>query len=269
MYSNIVEIRRQFEIPVNTQLGGKMPSDLFDDFFTYLSSFSITSNLCDLPLELEAIVMKLFTFVYNGQSGEDLSQVHAECYENASMHIMASHYNRLFVSLERQMYNLDLIFRAMHISETIIHRIKRHRFSSVCAKPLTQLQNCGQCTGYLKFKPCLFYCLNVFKGCLADVADVHREFQLLTKALSDIPDDILGTFQPDRFIGDSLLHFIELTEDLTTRDIKTEVSCTIPSTLYGCTDNAWKMCPPCIYCKCMVYFIPETIFSLNITQSST
>ena len=235
MYSNFIEIRRQLEIPINHQLDGKLPSDLFDDFFSYLSSFSVTSDLCDLSLELEAIMLKLFTFVYDAQYGENLSRVHAyaECYENVSMHIMTSHYNRLFVALERQMYNLDLIFRAMHSSETIVQRLKKHRFSSVCTKPLTQLQNCGHCTGYAGFKPCLFYCLNVFKGCFADVADVAREFQLLTKALSDIPDDILGTFQPERFIGDSLAYFIQLTEDLTSRDLKREVSYTCMHVSHG------------------------------------
>ena len=221
--TSLSEIRRQLETPLNNSLNGTLPSDLFDRFFSYLSSFSVTSNLCDLSFELEAIMLKLCRFVVDTKYGEDLSQVHAEYYENVSM---TSHYNRLFDTLERQMYNLDVIFRAMHSSETIVQRLKKHRFSSVCTKPLTQLQNCGHCTGYVKFKPCLYYCLNVFKGCFADVADVAREFQLLTKALSDIPNDILGTFQPERFIGDSLIYFIQLTEDLTTRDLKREVSYT-------------------------------------------
>ena len=231
MYSNFRETRRQLEGPINNILHEKMPKKLFNDFFSYLSSFAITSDLCDLSEELNAIMLKLFTLVYEGKQEEvqeepqreSLRQMHPQCYKNVSTQIMESFYNELFNKLERQLYNLDLIYRAMELSEIVLERLKTHQFSPECTKPMTQLQNCGQCTGYFKFKPCLFYCINVFRGCLADVADIHEEFQLLTKALSDIPDDILPTFQPNVFIANSLHLFIELATDLMDRDLRREV----------------------------------------------
>ena len=231
MFSNFLETRRQLESPINSVLHQKMPKKMFNDFFSYLSSFAITSDLCDLSLELNAIMLKLFTHVYEGQqdqdkleADEDLRQTHPQCYRNVSMQIMENFYNDLFNKLERQLYNLDLIYRAMEMSETVLERLKTHQFSSECIKPMTQLQNCGQCSGFYTFKPCLFYCINVFRGCLADVVDIHDEFRLMTKALSDIPDDILPTFQPSVFIGNSLHLFIDLAEDLMARDLRKEVS---------------------------------------------
>ena len=225
MYSQFAEIRRQLEIPLNTLLEGKLDIHLLDSFFSYLNSFPITSDLCDLPLYLGSVMNDIFDSVYGGQQGDSLQDTHPECYHNVSTQIMETTYEELFVKLERQLYNLDLIYRAMFISEEVLESIKRHRLSPECTKPLTQLQNCGQCTGYYKFKPCLFYCMNVFRGCFADVADIHQEFTLLTRALSDIPDDILGTFQPHIFIRDSLVYLVHLFEDLLERDLKTEVSC--------------------------------------------
>ena len=223
MYSNFVEIKRQLEIPVRNLLDNKMPEDLFRDFFQYLSSFSVVSDLCVLPLELTAVTSKIFDVVYDAQPGESLRETHTTCYQNVSTQLMSETYERLFNGLERQLYNLDLIFRAMQISETVLEGLKRHRFATECTKPLTQMFNCAQCTGYFLFKPCLFYCMNVLRGCFADVADVHKDFQLMTKALSDIPDDILGTFQPEVFIKDSLTHFVNLVEDLRALDLKSEV----------------------------------------------
>ena len=223
MFTNFIEIRRQLEIPIRTQLDNEMPEDLFSDFFQYLSSFSVVSDLCDLPLELNAIMSKIFDFIYDFQPGESLRETHSKCYQNVSVQLMSETYERLFNGLERQMYNLDLIFRSMQMSEIVLERLKRHRFSTECTKPLTQLFNCAQCTGYFLFKPCLFYCMNVFRGCFADIADLHKEFRLMTKALSDIPDYILGTFQPDIFIKDSLTHFINLVDDLKSRDLQFEV----------------------------------------------
>ena len=224
VYSNFKEIRRQLEIPVKILLDDKMPEDLFDNFFTYLSSFSVTSDLCDLPLHLTAIMSRVFDFIHDAQSGVSLRDVRTECYLNVSVQLMSETYERLFAGLERQLYNLDLIFRAMKISEFTLQRLKEHRFSAECTKPLTQLYNCGQCTGYFTFKPCLFYCMNVLRGCFSDVADIHKDFRLMTKALSDVPDSILGTFQPEVFIKDSLIHFVNLVEDLKERNLKSEVS---------------------------------------------
>lgn len=149
---------------------------------------------------------------------------HSECYHNVSTQIMENFYEELFNKLERQLYNLDLIYRSMQISGTVLDRIKQHQFSPACTKPLTQLQNCGHCSGYSKFKPCLFYCINLLRGCFADIADIHYEFQLLTKALSDIPDDILPTFQPTTFIQESLHILIDLVRVLSQRNLKDEVS---------------------------------------------
>ena len=223
VYSNFLEVRRQLEIPVRNLLDGKLPADLFDDFFIYLSSFLVSSDLCDLPLQLNSVMSKIFDFIYDAQPGESMRETHTECYGNFSTHIMSDIYERLFPRLERQVYNLDLIFRAMQMSELVIEELLDHRFSSVCTKPLTQLQNCGKCSGYSTFKPCLFYCMNILRGCFADIADVHKEFRLMTKALSDIPDDILGTFQPEVFIKESLIHFVSLVEGLRERNLKSEV----------------------------------------------
>lgn len=222
--SNFIEMRRQLEIPINSIVEGKLGKKLFDDLFSYLSGFPFTSDICNLDLELEAVMLKLFNFVYDIQAGLDVRQTRSKCYYNVSTQIMENIYEELFSKLERQVYNLDLIQRAMQMSGTIVESLSRHQFSSVCTKPLTQLQNCGHCSGYSKFKPCLFYCINLLRGCFADVADIHEEFRLLTKALSDIPDDILPTFRPTTFIQDSLRHLIDLVRDLWSRNLKDEVS---------------------------------------------
>lgn len=217
-------MRRQFEIPINAALDKKLPSKFFDDFFSYLSSFLITSDLCQLTVQLKTVMFKFFNFIYDIKDGENLRQTHSKCYRNVSMQIMENIFEEIFNKLERQLYNLDLIFRAMQMSEIVLQRIARHQFSPECIKPLTQLQNCAHCTGYFEFKPCLFYCINVFRGCFADVAGIHQEFQLMIKALSDIPDEILPSLEPAAFIRSSLHYFLDLAEDLRNRDLKHEVS---------------------------------------------
>ena len=216
-------MRRWLEIPINDLFDGKLEEGFFDDFFGYLNSFLVQSDLCELPQQLKLVMLKLFDFAYEAQQG-DRRFSRGECYRNVSTQIMESVFHELFNKLERQLYNLDLIFRTMQMSETVIEKIKQHHFSPECTRPLTQLQYCGKCTGFYRFKPCLFYCMNVFRGCFADIADVQREFQLMTKALSDIPDEVLPMFQPAAFIQESLHYFVDLATDLRERDLKAEVS---------------------------------------------
>ena len=46
--ATFTEVRRQFETPLNRALNTNLNANLFDEFFNYLSSFLITSDLCDL-----------------------------------------------------------------------------------------------------------------------------------------------------------------------------------------------------------------------------
>ena len=223
MYARFAEIRRQLEIPLNRLLDNKLDAHLLDEFFSYLNSFPFLSDICDLSQYVDSVMDDIFDFVYSGQSGTNLKDTHPECYRNVSHQIMESLNEELFMKLERQVYNLDLIYRALLISEEVLGSLRKHRFSSECTKPLTQLQNCAQCTGYFSFKPCLFYCINVLRGCFADVADIYHEFRLLTNALSDIPDDVLVTFQPEAFIRESLENLVHLVEGLLERNLRTEV----------------------------------------------
>ena len=220
MYSTFMEMQRQLTNHVSNELDNKLPLDFFQQFFHYLSSFLVSSDLCDLPMELQTVMRNMFDFIYSAQQGENL---HSDCYLNVSAQIMEPFYQGLFIGLERQLYNLDLIFRAMKVAEDLVKRMRYHRFAPECLKPFSQLQYCTHCTGYSKFKPCLFFCINVFRGCFADIADLHRDFQHMFNVLSVIPDELLPMFQPEIFIRDSLHYFVELAKELIDRNLKNEV----------------------------------------------
>ena len=77
--ATFTEVRRQFETPLNRALNTNLNANLFDEFFNYLSSFLITSDLCDLSY-LHSIMNDIFDFVHNGQQGDNLRETYPECY---------------------------------------------------------------------------------------------------------------------------------------------------------------------------------------------
>ena len=221
MGSIFSEVQRQLETHVRLELDNKLPINFFQEFFDYLSRFLITSELCDLSRHVETVTHKLFNFIYSTQGGNDL---HSNCFLNVSTEIMAPFHEGLLTGLQRQLYNVDLIFRAFRLAESVAKKIQHHKFAPECLQPLTQVRYCAYCTGYYKFKPCLFFCLNVFRGCFADIADLYRDYQRMVNALSVVQLEILPTLQPATFIAGSLHYLVELAKDLKQRNIQKEVS---------------------------------------------
>ena len=224
MHSNFVEIERVLTISINEELDNKLPIKFFEDFFSYLNAFLFEADICQLPSQLKTITNKIFDFVYNAQQGKNLRSSHPTCYRNVSEQMMEPFHDQLFNGLERPLYNIDLIFKAMKHSETLVKRIRSFHISSECIKPFTQLQYCAKCTGYFNFKPCLHFCLNVFRGCFADIADLYDDFQLMIRTLRDVPSDIFPSFRPQVFVRQSLQGFIDLARYLRARNLRTEVS---------------------------------------------
>ncbi|XP_072770793.1 glypican-1-like [Nerophis lumbriciformis] len=65
------------------------------------------------------------------------------------------------------------------ISGEVVRKVSQVSLSPECVKALMKLVYCPHCRGLASVKPCANYCSNVMKGCLANQADLHPEWQNL------------------------------------------------------------------------------------------
>uniref|UniRef100_A0A8C7V4T3 Glypican 5c n=1 Tax=Oncorhynchus mykiss TaxID=8022 RepID=A0A8C7V4T3_ONCMY len=61
-----------------------------------------------------------------------------------------------------------------------------------CLRGLTKMQYCSHCRGLTLIKPCMGYCLNVMRGCLASVAELDGPWRRYVAALEELTHAVAG-----------------------------------------------------------------------------
>lgn len=231
VYSTLTEVRRQLEIEVNQTLNYHLPKDAFTSLFNYFAEFLYTPDLCPLAGTLQSVIQELFKAVYIGQGGMDMksSPERMSCFRNASNSFTFLHLQEILTPLERQLYDLKLFVDSLKMAEEIMHTVRGHTFSRSCMNALPRLKYCAYCAGFKRFKPCLFFCLNTLRGCVADVAEIHQDFSHFLTALKTMSRDFSLEWQPEAVISNSLHYFVTLSTTLKTTDLRAWVSITFPN----------------------------------------
>lgn len=113
---------------------------------------------------------------------------------------------------------LSLIVEAINTTDHLM-------INGKCKDQMTHLQFCSHCESYVEQKPCRGFCLNVMRGCLAQLSTLTPEWEglikrgvLLEGGMSQTNDieKILGSL--DRNIDAALMHALE-SEDLYDRNV--------------------------------------------------
>lgn len=221
VYSTLTEIQRQLEIEVNQTLNNLLPKNTFQPLFDYFIQFLYTPDLCPLAGNIQSIIQELFKVVYEEQGGDEMNSnaVKLRCFRNASNSFTFLYLQDILTPLERQLHELKVFIESLKTAEEIMHAVRGHSFSDTCVHALMKLKYCAYCGGFTKFKPCLFFCLNTLRGCLADIAEISREFSPFLTALRKVSRDFPSNWQPEVFIANSLRNFATLSRTLKTTDL--------------------------------------------------
>ncbi|XP_036416741.1 glypican-5a [Colossoma macropomum] len=80
-----------------------------------------------------------------------------------------------------------VLLQALHLGVEVINTTDHLQLSRECRKALLRMSYCPHCQALISSRPCMGYCLNVLRGCLASLAEVDshwREFVRSLEALS-------------------------------------------------------------------------------------
>ncbi|XP_060716736.1 glypican-5a [Tachysurus vachellii] len=90
--------------------------------------------------------------------------------------------------------------QAMHLAVEVINTTDHVQASRDCRYALMRMRYCPLCQALVDSKPCMGYCLNVLRGCLAGLAEVDAHWQEFVRSL-----EALVTRMQD---GDELEHVL-------------------------------------------------------------
>ncbi|XP_006780389.1 glypican-5a [Neolamprologus brichardi] len=187
------------------------------ELFTDISLFLLGSEFSVDEL-VQRFFDALFPLVYDHLISPSLGGVslgHAECVRSLSRSVrpFGGVPGDLADQIARSGVSGKLLLQALHLGIEVINTTDHLQLSRECRRALLKMHYCPHCQGLTQSKPCMGYCINVMRGCLASMAeiDIHwREFVRSLEGLSarmhgpqDLEQVLLGIH---RLVRDAVRH---------------------------------------------------------------
>lgn len=187
------------------------------EFFTDVGLFVLGSEL-SLEEASHRFFDALFPLVYERLVEPGLSRLspaYSECVRAACRDLVpyGGAPGRLATHISRASLPGRVFLQALHLGIEVINTTDHIQLSRECRRGLLRMSYCPHCQGLTASKPCMGYCLNVVRGCLASLAEVDahwREFVRSLETLStrmhgaqDLEQVLLGVH---RLVRDAVAH---------------------------------------------------------------
>ncbi|XP_062902210.1 glypican-5b isoform X1 [Mobula hypostoma] len=175
----------------------KEASEVVKGFFTDISLYVL-----DLDASIEDIVLSffdsLFPLVFNRLIHPGLSDVsvdYSECLRLTRQDVnpFGSYPVKMAAELSRPLQAMKTLLQALNIGSEVINMTENVAFTRECTRALVKMEYCSHCHGLTLIKPCVAYCLNVMRGCLANVADIDLHWRDYISTLDELTSVIMGS----------------------------------------------------------------------------
>ncbi|XP_039237880.1 glypican-5 [Pipra filicauda] len=156
----------------------------------------------------------LFPVVYNhviNPGLTDISLEYAECLRMARRDIrpFGNIPKKAIGQMGRSLLSSRTFLQALNLGIEVINTTDHLHFSKDCSRALLRMQYCPHCQGVMLSKPCMGYCLNIIRGCLASIAEIDLHWRGYVRSLEELSSAMSGTHD----IEHVLLNFHSLVND--------------------------------------------------------
>ncbi|XP_061106181.1 glypican-4-like [Conger conger] len=101
---------------------------------------------------------------------------------------------KLRLQLTRAFVAARTFTRGLELLPEVVDKVSTVRASPACERAAMKMLYCPYCSGQVALKPCLNYCLNVLRGCLANQADLDSEWNNFLEAMLSLAERLDGPF---------------------------------------------------------------------------
>ncbi|NWS21305.1 GPC5 protein, partial [Pachyramphus minor] len=183
------------------------------EFFTDVGLFIFVTDISTEEF-VNRFFDTLFPVVYNHVNNPgltDISLEYAECLRMARRDIrpFGNIPKKAIGQMGRSLLSSRTFLQALNLGIEVINTTDHLHFSKDCSRALLRMQYCPHCQGLMLSKPCMGYCLNIIRGCLANIAEIDLHWQGYIQSLEELSSTMSGTHD----IGHVLLNFHSLVND--------------------------------------------------------
>ncbi|XP_069720973.1 glypican-5-like isoform X3 [Phaenicophaeus curvirostris] len=187
--------------------------ELFTDISLYILCAETTVESAVLRF-FDSLFPLVFSRLINPGITE-LSEDYTECLRLMRQDINPfGHYSKNMVTeLSKYLWASRMLSQALSLGIEVINTTEHAALTKECSKALVKMQYCPHCQGLTLIRPCVGYCLNVMRGCLASVSelDAHwREYistlEYLTNEKAASHDLEIAVMGIQNSINEAILH---------------------------------------------------------------
>ncbi|XP_068001519.1 glypican-5-like isoform X2 [Melanerpes formicivorus] len=167
--------------------------ELFTDISLYILGAETT---------VESAVLRffdsLFPLVYSrliNPGITDLSEDYTECLRLTRQDINPfGHYSKNVVTeLSKSLWAGRMLSQALSLGIEVINTTEHAALTKECSKALVKMQYCPHCQGLTLIRPCVGYCLNVMRGCLASVSELDAQWREYISTLEYLTNEMAAS----------------------------------------------------------------------------
>lgn len=152
-------------------------AELFTDVGLYVLGVEI-----NLEKVADRFFYELFPLVFDKLEEPGmapLDPIYKECVRAAGRRLAAygNGPTRLAFLLKNALVAERAFLQAMHVAVDVVDATDHAQLSQECRVALMRMRYCPLCQALTDSKPCIGYCLNVLRGCLASLAEVDAHWQ--------------------------------------------------------------------------------------------
>ncbi|KAM6942836.1 glypican-5a [Xenentodon cancila] len=160
--------------------------ELFTDWGLFLLGSEL--NVVDF---VQRFFDALFPLVYDhliNPGHSDSSPGYAECVRSLSHNVrpFGAAPGILADQIARSGLSGKLLLQALHLGIEVINTTDHLQLSRECRRALLKMHYCPHCQGLTQSRPCMGYCLNVMRGCLASMAEIDTHWREFVRSLEGL-----------------------------------------------------------------------------------
>ncbi|KFV56124.1 Glypican-5, partial [Gavia stellata] len=167
--------------------------ELFTDFSLYILGAETT---------VESAVLRffdsLFPLVYSrliNPGITDLSEDYTECLRLTRQDInpFGRYSKNMVTELSKSLWASRMLSQALSLGIEVINTTEHAALTKECSKALVKMQYCPHCQGLTLIRPCVGYCLNVMRGCLASVSELDAQWREYISTLEYLTNEMAAS----------------------------------------------------------------------------
>ncbi|XP_072722755.1 glypican-5-like isoform X1 [Ciconia boyciana] len=167
--------------------------ELFTDISLYILGAETT---------VESAVLRffdsLFPLVYSrliNPGITDLSEEYTECLRLTRQDInpFGRYSKNMVTELSKSLWASRMLSQALSLGIEVINTTEHAALTKECSKALVKMQYCPHCQGLTLIRPCVGYCLNVMRGCLASVSELDAQWREYISTLEYLTNEMTAS----------------------------------------------------------------------------